>query len=106
MEGTPNTNPVVSGTLPATKCLKLRRLSVHKRRLKAQTTVEFSLICLPFFAILFAIVDYAQIYFYDNSLQNGVGEACRFATAGRIIQAANPDGSLAYETNQGVVVPK
>jgi hypothetical protein len=49
-------------------------------------TVEFSLILLPFFAILFAIIDYAQIYFYENSLQNGLREATRFATAGRVIQ--------------------
>jgi hypothetical protein len=32
-------------------------------------------------------------------------EACRFATAGRIIAKTNPNGSIVYETNQGVVVP-
>jgi Flp pilus assembly protein TadG len=71
-----------------------------------QTTVEFALICLPFFAILFAIVDYAQIYFYDNSLQNAMREAARFATAGRVIQATS-GGVAQYETNTGgIVVPK
>jgi Flp pilus assembly protein TadG len=69
--------------------------------------VEFSLICLPFFAILFAIIDFAQIYFYQNSLQNALREAARFATSGRVIQAVNADGTPAYETNSGgVVVPK
>jgi hypothetical protein len=72
-----------------------------------QTTVEFALICIPFFAILFAIIDFAQIYFYENSLQNAMREAARFATAGRIIQATNADGSLAFETNSGgITVPK
>jgi Flp pilus assembly protein TadG len=68
---------------------------------KAQTTVEFSLIIAPFFAILFAMIDYANVYYYDNSLQNALREAARFATAGRIIQNSN-----AYVANgQGVEVP-
>jgi hypothetical protein len=68
--------------------------------------VEFALICIPFFAILFAIIDFAQIYFYENSLQNAMREASRFATAGRIIQATNANGSLAFETNSsGITVP-
>lgn len=71
-----------------------------------QTTVEFALICLPFFVILFALIDYAQIYFYENSLQNGMREAARFATAGRVIQATM-NGVGLYETNDGgVVVPQ
>jgi hypothetical protein len=71
-----------------------------------QSTVEFALICLPFFAILFAIIDFAQIYFYENSMQNALREAARFASAGSIIQTTNVDGSLAFETNNGVVSPK
>jgi Flp pilus assembly protein TadG len=63
-----------------------------------------ALIMLPFFCILFAIIDYAQIYFYDNALQNALRESARFATAGRIIQNTNP----AYETNTttGQIVPR
>jgi hypothetical protein len=72
-----------------------------------QTTVEFALICLPFFIILFAIIDFAQVYFYENSLQNSLREAARFATAGRVIQAVNSSGVPLYETNSGgIVVPK
>jgi len=72
-----------------------------------QTTVEFALICLPFFIILFAIIDFSEIYFYENSLQNALREACRFATAGRIIQAVDSSGNPEFETNSdGVVVPK
>ena len=69
--------------------------------------MEFALICIPFFAILFSIIDFAQIYFYENSLQNALREACRFSTAGRIIQATNSAGQPAYETNSsGIVVPQ
>ena len=71
-----------------------------------QVTVEFALICLPFFAILFAMIDYAQIYFYENALQNAMREATRFTTEGRVIQAYNADGTLAYVTNNGVVMAK
>jgi hypothetical protein len=74
-------------------------------RMRGQTTVEFALIALPFFVILFAIVDYAQIYFYENARQNALRETTRFATAGRIIQLTNSSGPV-YETNNGVVVPK
>src|ERR1700733_7837182 len=88
------------------KCLKPLR-PFKKGCAGGQTTVEFALICIPFFAILFAIIDFAQIYFYENSMQNALRESARFATAGSIIQAKNPDGSLAFETNSdGVTVPK
>jgi Flp pilus assembly protein TadG len=100
------TNTVTPMTLPQSECLKTLHIRDGNTRFKGQTTVELSLILLPFFAILFAIIDYAQIYFYENSLQNALRESTRFATAGRIIQATNADGSLAYETNNGVTVPK
>jgi len=89
------------------KCLK-PLLPTHKKGCKGgQTTVEFALICIPFFAILFAIIDFAQIYFYENSMQNSLREAARFATAGSIIQANNANGTPAFETNSGgVTVPK
>jgi Flp pilus assembly protein TadG len=71
-----------------------------------QTTVEFAFICLPFFIILFAIIDFAQIYFYENSVQNAMREAARFATAGSVIQAT-VGGVPQYDTNSlGIVVPK
>ena len=89
------------------KCLEPLLFSRKTGRYGGQTTVEFALICIPFFAILFAIIDFAQIFFYENCLQNALRESARFATAGRIIQTTNADGSLAYETNSGgVVVPK
>jgi len=89
------------------KCLKPLLFSRKRRRYGGQTTVEFALICIPFFAILFAIIDFAQIFFYENCLQNALRESARFATAGRIIQAVNANGTLAYETNSGgIVVPQ
>ena len=106
MNGIPGTNSVQATTLPTVKCLKTLLFRDKKRAVRAQTTVEFALICLPFFALLFAIIDYAQIYFYENSLQNAMREAARFATAGSIIQATS-GGNPVYETNSsGIVVPQ
>jgi TadE-like protein len=82
--------------------LKSRHSERNCRVSKAQATVEFALVLVPFFAILFAIIDYANVYYYDNSLQNALREAARFATAGRVIQTNN-----LYEVNgQGVEVPE
>ena len=89
------------------KCLKPLLFSRKKGKFGGQTTVEFALICIPFFAILFAIIDFAQIFFYENCLQNALRESARFATSGRVLQALNGNGTLAYETNSGgIVVPK
>jgi len=94
-------------TLTTDECLKALLFSRRKKRGRGQTTVEFALICLPFFAILFAIIDFAQIYFYENSIQNALREAARFATAGSIIQATSASGTPLYETNSsGIVVPQ
>jgi hypothetical protein len=106
MEGTFNVTPVIAETLPPGKCLELLHTrQVKRRKYIAQTTVEFALILLPFFAILFAIVDYAQIYFYKNSLQNGLREAARFATAGRIIPLTDSSGNIQYTNVNGVELP-
>ena len=87
--------------MPNGKCPKSLLSRSGKARGTGQTTVEFALICLPFFVILFAIVDYAQIYFYENSMQNALREACRFATAGRVIDKI----PLTYTNIDGVTVP-
>jgi Flp pilus assembly protein TadG len=94
-------------SLATDECLKALLFSRRKGRTGGQTTVEFALICIPFFIILFTIIDFAEIFFYENSLQNALRESARFATAGRIIQATNSAGQAAYETNSGgIVVPK
>jgi hypothetical protein len=106
MERVYSTNTVATRVLTG-QCLKALLFFRQKRRVRGQTTVEFALICLPFFIILFAIIDFSEIYFYENSLQNALREACRFATAGRIIQRKDSSGKLMYETNaNGAIVPE
>jgi Flp pilus assembly protein TadG len=106
MDRTERTNTVAPMVLTTDKCLKALLFSRRRGRGAGQTTVEFALICLPFFIILFAIIDFAEIFFYENSLQNSLREACRFATAGSIIQATSLTGTPKYETNSsGIAVP-
>jgi len=99
------TNAIATRTLLTAKCPETRHFRGKDAKLRAQTTVELALVILPFFAILFAIIDYAQIYFYENSLQNALREATRFATAGRIIQKLDTDGNGIYTNINGVTVP-
>jgi hypothetical protein len=107
MDRVESTNTVATTVFTTGKCLKPLLFSLRKGRVGGQTTVEFALICLPFFIILFAIIDFSEIYFYENSLQNAMREACRFATAGRIIQRKDAAGNLLFETNSnGIVVPE
>ena len=99
-------NTVATRVLTTGQCLKALLFSRRKGRVGGQTTVEFALICLPFFIILFAIIDFSEIFFYENACQNALREACRFATAGRIIQRKDSTGKPMYETNaNGAVVP-
>jgi Flp pilus assembly protein TadG len=98
----PPPKSVSGGGLQTSKCLKRIHFLHRKREVRGQSVIEFSLILLPFCLILFAVIDYAQIYYYDNAMQNGLREAARFATAGRIIQST----STPYETNSGLIVPR
>jgi Flp pilus assembly protein TadG len=84
---------------------RLGELGRRRRRRSGQAMVEFSLVALLLFLIIFAIIDYAQMFFYENALQNAMREATRFATTGRVIQLTN-NGVAQYDTNNGVAFPK
>ena len=86
------------------QCPEARRFGFKTRRSTAQTTIEFARIGLPFFSILVAIVDYAQIYFYDNALQNGLRKCCRFITTESLIEATYGDGNPEVATMAAVEV--
>jgi hypothetical protein len=67
--------------------------------------VEFSAVVLLLFLVIFAIIDYAQMFFYENALQNAMREATRFATAGSVIQQTN-GGVAQYDITDGVSTPQ
>ncbi len=77
-----------------------------RRRNQAQTTVEFALIVWPFLLLLFATIDYAQLYFYDSSLRHALREAGRFATTGNVMRTnfvlSNGPLQSSYEANKPI----
>ncbi len=105
MDRLEGTNTLATRAFATRKCPKALLPLSRKGKAGGQTTVEFALICLPFFIILFAIIDFAEIYFYENAMQNALREACRFATAGRVIPALDTAGNPIYTNSHGVSVP-
>ncbi len=83
--------------------MKSKLISIAKQTrtgCHAQTTVEFSMILLPFFIIIFGIIDIAQYYFYDDSLQNAMRETAHFTASGSIIpETTTGTNSLGQTTN-------
>jgi Flp pilus assembly protein TadG len=58
----------------------LRRFA---RDRKGATAVEFAMVALPFFAILFAILETALIFFAGQVLETGVADAARLIRTGQ-----------------------
>lgn len=64
----------------------LIRLFVRKK--DGATAVEFALVAMPFFAILFAIIETALIFWTTQALENAVSDASRRIYTGQFQQAA------------------
>lgn len=65
-----------------------RRLSELRRDERGQALVEFALVALPLFLIIFGIIDFARALNYYNDLTQVAGQGARAAAVN-----ANPDGS-------------
>lgn len=63
-------------------------LSRFKRANSGVTVIEFALVALPFFLLLYAIIDIALIFFASTTLENGLVAAARQIRTGQA-QAAN-----------------
>jgi Flp pilus assembly protein TadG len=49
--------------------------------------IEFSMVALPFFSLMFAIFDSSLIYFSTSALENGVNSAARLIRTGQVQSA-------------------
>ena len=49
---------------------------------KGQTAVEFAMVALLFFLLIFAVIDYARAFFVQMNVQQAVQDAGRFASTG------------------------
>jgi Flp pilus assembly protein TadG len=65
----------------ATECPKYGRPRLGVA--KGQSTVEFAMVSILFFAILFAIVDYGWAFFAKMNIQQAVDDGGRYASTGQ-----------------------
>lgn len=57
--------------------LTLQRLKGYKRSNDGATAIEFALLAIPFFSLIFAILELAIVFFISSSLNHAVSEAGR-----------------------------
>ena len=63
-------------------------LSRFKRAKKGSAAIEFAMVAMPFFLLLYAIFDVSLIFFASTTLENGIVAAARQIRTGQA-QAAN-----------------
>ncbi len=61
--------------------------SKNIRKDAGQTLVEFALVAILFFAIIFGIIEFGRFWFYSNHLNNSVRAAARYAA---VLGSASP----------------
>jgi len=59
------------------------RLVRFRRNQSGATVVEFALVALPFFALMFAIIETALLFFADQALDTAVSSAARLIRTGQ-----------------------
>jgi Flp pilus assembly protein TadG len=65
-----------------------RTLSRFRRAKKGSAAVEFAMLAIPFFLLLYAVIDTSLVFFATSTLENGVAAAARQIRTGQA-QAAN-----------------
>lgn len=59
------------------------RLRIFRRDESGATAVEFALVAAPFFALLFAIIEIALIFFAQQVMDTGISQAARLIRTGQ-----------------------
>jgi hypothetical protein len=67
---------------PAARALR-RRLLRFRRDERGATVIEFGLVALPFFGLLFAIIETALVFFAGQALETAVSNAARLIRTGQ-----------------------
>jgi len=66
---------------------------------KGQTVVEFALVVLLFFLLIFGVLDFGRLFFVQMSVQNAVQQAGRFAVTGNHLPDPNNPGQNLSRVN-------
>jgi hypothetical protein len=61
---------------------------------EGSTLVEFSLIALVFFGLMFAIFDFGRLFYIQFALHSAVREASRFTVTGSVLPDPNNPGQF------------
>ncbi len=87
--------------------LNRRRNSVASRfsKSRGQSTVEFAMVALLFFMMLFAMIDYGWIMFAQMNIQQAVDDAGRYASTGQESSAGNRVQSIINVIQTEMKVP-
>ena len=87
--------------------LNRRRKSVASRfsKSRGQSTVEFAMVALLFFMMLFAMIDYGWIMFAQMNIQQAVDDAGRYASTGQESSAGNRIQSIINVIQTEMKVP-
>ncbi|MEO0327878.1 MAG: TadE/TadG family type IV pilus assembly protein [Pseudomonadota bacterium] len=72
-----------------TSCL--RQFLFFKKDRKGATAVEFALIGVPFFALIFAIIESALFFFVNQYLETSIDDVTRLFRTGQLNQATTED---------------
>ena len=79
--------------------MRLKREKSRKKGERGQTLVEFSLVMLVLFLLLFGIIDFARVFFAYATMSQGVREAARFA-----VVHPQADGPIIARARDSMVV--
>ncbi|HWP59928.1 MAG TPA: TadE family protein [Candidatus Acidoferrales bacterium] len=60
-------------------------MTINKDGQRGQTVVEFSLVALFFFILLFAIIEFAHLFYVRLTVRHAIGDAGRFMVTGRTL---------------------
>jgi hypothetical protein len=77
----------------------MMRKRKRRKRQQGQALVEFSLVMLVLFMLLFGVIDFARVFFAYATMSQGVREAARFA-----VVHPQSDGPIIARARQSMVV--
>jgi Flp pilus assembly protein TadG len=88
LEGKPRGNAAAMPTLPKQPAVRSRRpvlafVRRFVRHKKGTTAIEFSIVVLPFIALLFAIIETAIVFFASQTLEAAVADSARLILTGQ-----------------------
>lgn len=66
------------------RMMPVRPISSFSKNKSGATAVEFALVCVPFFALIFAIIETALVFFAGQMLESATNDASRKLLTGQI----------------------